>query len=64
MLILTRRSGEAIIATTADGTRITVRVVSINGGQIRIGLDAPKSVHIIREELLGTERRDDKITGK
>lgn len=30
---------------------IIITVVGINKGQVRIGIDAPKDVHIMREEL-------------
>jgi carbon storage regulator len=48
MLVLSRKVGEEIII--ADNIR--VRVVSIQGNQIRLGLTAPREVSIQREELL------------
>jgi len=48
MLILTRKSGETITI----GENIEVKVLSIKGGQVRIGIDAPQSVSISREEVL------------
>ncbi|HIA41728.1 MAG TPA: carbon storage regulator CsrA [Gammaproteobacteria bacterium] len=45
MLILTRRVGEAMKL----GEDITVTVLGIRGNQVRIGIDAPKSVSIQRE---------------
>jgi len=58
MLILTRRTGEALIIETPDGERITVTVLEVNGNQVRIGTDAPADIAIVREELLraGPER--------
>ena len=47
MLILTRRVGEAMKL----GEDITVTVLGIRGNQVRIGIDAPKSVSIQREEI-------------
>jgi len=47
MLILTRRVGEAIKV----GDDVTVTVLAIKGGQVRIGIDAPKSVEVHREEV-------------
>ena len=46
MLVLSRREGEAI---TAGGVRFVV--LSSKGGQVRIGIDAPPDVLILREEL-------------
>ena len=47
MLILTRKSGESI--TIGDDVKITV--VEVKGKQIRIGIDAPRSYMIHREEV-------------
>ena len=47
MLILTRRVGEALKL----GEDITVTVLGVRGNQVRIGIDAPKSVAIQREEI-------------
>jgi carbon storage regulator len=47
MLVLTRRAGESIVI----GNDITITVVDIRGDQIRIGIDAPRSVQIHREEV-------------
>ena len=47
MLILTRRVGEAMKL----GEEITVTVLGVRGNQVRIGIDAPKSVAIQREEI-------------
>src|SRR6516225_7631313 len=48
MLVLTRRPGEEIII--ADNIRVTV--VAIKGQQIRVGITAPPSVNVARQELL------------
>ena len=47
MLILTRKSGESI--TIGDDVKITV--VEVKGKQVRIGIDAPRSYMIHREEI-------------
>lgn len=51
MLVLTRRHGEAVIVE-AGGVAIRVVVVGISGNQIRLGFDAPRSVHVVREEIV------------
>lgn len=48
MLILTRKVGEAI----AIDEHITVRLLEIKGGQIKLGIEAPNHVTIYREEVL------------
>lgn len=47
MLVLTRKVGEGIII--GDGIKITV--VEIKGGGVRIGIEAPESVKIHRQEV-------------
>ncbi len=48
MLVLTRKAGEVITI----GDNIQVRVLAIKGGQVRIGVDAPRQVSVNREEVL------------
>ncbi len=47
MLILTRRVDERIFI----GDNITLSVLEIEGNRVRLGLDAPKEVAILREEV-------------
>lgn len=47
MLVLTRKKNEAI----QIGEDIEVKILSIDGDQIKIGIEAPKSVDIYRKEI-------------
>jgi carbon storage regulator len=47
MLIVTRRMGETVMI----GSDVTVTVLSIKGSQVRIGIAAPESVAVHREEV-------------
>lgn len=53
MLVLSRKLNESIVI---DGD-IRVTVVSVNGNQVRLGIEAPGSVPIFREELCGRPAR-------
>ncbi len=54
MLILTRRAGE----TLRIGDNVEVTVMAINGTQVRIGIKAPRTVVVDREEIAERKRRD------
>lgn len=47
MLVLTRKIGERI----RIGDEVTVQVLEVRGGQVRLGLAAPAEVRIFREEV-------------
>lgn len=47
MLILTRRVGELLMI----GDDISVTVLGVKGNQVRLGVEAPKSVAVHREEV-------------
>ena len=48
MLVLTRKVGELVVI----GGNIRVTVLSTARGKVRIGIDAPRDVNIVRPELL------------
>lgn len=47
MLILSRKKGDAVLI---DGG-IRVEVVAVDGTNVRLGIEAPSSVGIVREEI-------------
>lgn len=54
MLILTRRITETVVI----GDEVTVTVLGIKGNQVRLGINAPKSVAIHREEIYERIKRE------
>lgn len=48
MLILSRREGEKILI----GDDIIVTIQQIRGGQVRVGIEAPPEVQVLRDELV------------
>jgi len=51
MLILTRRVGESLLI----GDDIVLTVLGIQGSQVRIGIEAPGEVLVLREEVAARE---------
>lgn len=54
MLVLTRRVGESIVI----GNDIVVTVLEVRGDQVRIGVDAPRSLAVHREEVYAQVQRE------
>lgn len=48
MLILQRKEGQSLLI----GENITVSVVSVDGGRVRLAISAPDDVSILRSELV------------
>ncbi len=60
MLILTRRMNEKIFI----GDNIVVAVLGIENNRVKLGLDAPKEVSILREEVVaGKNKAANDVTG-
>lgn len=50
MLILTRKAGQSICM----GDDICITVMEVTGDKVRIGIEAPRDVRVLREELVRT----------
>ena len=48
MLILQRKPGESVVI----GEEISISVVSVEGGRVRLAISAPQEIPILRSELL------------
>ncbi|RAZ55210.1 carbon storage regulator CsrA [Campylobacter hyointestinalis] len=48
MLILTRKNGEAV----QIGTDIEIKIIESSKNSVKIGIEAPKSILILRSELV------------
>ena len=53
-LNLTRRIGETLMI----GDDISVTVLGVKGTAVKIAIEAPKEVVILREELVGTPKKE------
>jgi carbon storage regulator CsrA len=54
MLVLSRRSNSSV----KIGSDVTVTVLSIKRQQVRLGIDAPKGIRVLRDELYDEELAD------
>ena len=57
MLILTRKLGESI----QIGDDIVIRIVELRRSRVRIGIDAPSSIRVQRDEHAGLAERVGRI---
>jgi len=59
MLVLTRKTGEVITI----GQDVRVKVISIQDGQVKLGIEAPRELMIFRAELYEQiQRQNEKAT--
>ena len=52
MLVLSRRHGEQILV----GDNVVIKVLGVTHGRVRVGIEAPRDVHVRRSELLSEAR--------
>jgi carbon storage regulator len=58
MLIITRRPGEKIML----GDDVVIEVIEASGSSVRIGIDAPKSIPVYREEIWAAIKQENAVT--
>jgi carbon storage regulator len=56
MLIITRRPGEKIMV----GDDVVIEVIEVSGSSVRIGIAAPKSIPVYREEIWAAVQAENK----
>jgi len=60
MLVLARKLDESIVI----GDNIKVKIVSIENGVVKLGIDAPRDISIIRDELIQEVKQQNKEAAK
>lgn len=56
MLVLSRKKDETILLKTANNEDIRITVVKIdNKNKVRLGIEAPREVSVVRSELISKE---------
>lgn len=56
MLVLTRKVGESIMI----GDGIEVKVISIDGDQVKLGIEAPRHIKVYRQEVFEAIQSENK----
>jgi len=52
MLVISRQPGDSLTI----GDDIKVFILEVNGDKVKIGIEAPKNIRILRSEVLDTEK--------
>lgn len=60
MLIITRKPGERVLI----GDDVKIEVMEISGNSVRLGIAAPSSVPVYREELWEAVRKENEAAAK
>jgi carbon storage regulator len=62
MLVLSRKAGQTIVVAN----NISIAVLGVRRGAVRLGIEAPREVRVCREELLGgpDRRAATRVAGK
>ena len=56
MLVVERKVGEEVVIQTSGGEIITVALVRLAGSRAKIGIEAPESCLVLRQELIERDR--------
>jgi carbon storage regulator CsrA len=57
-LLLMRRVGEEIEVTLEDGRKIIFAIFGVRGNQVRVGINAAKTITVDRAEVAERKRRE------
>lgn len=60
MLVLSRKSGERLVLILG-GQRATIELLSVSGNRAQVGVDAPRHIRVIREEILDAAIGDEAV---
>jgi carbon storage regulator CsrA len=60
MLVLSRRVGERIFFPSIDAY---VKVLAVKSGTVRLSIEAPSAVPVLREELRDTQQSARRVDG-
>jgi carbon storage regulator len=60
MLVFTRKSGESLMI----GDEVEVKILSLSGDQVRIGISAPRQIAVHRSEIYELIIRQNQLAGQ
>jgi carbon storage regulator CsrA len=58
MLIITRRTGEVLDVTLEDGHRLEFVILGVKGNQVRVGVNARRTIIVDRHEISVRKRAE------
>jgi carbon storage regulator len=60
MLVLSRKKNESIMI----GDTIEIKIIAVDGDQIRIGIDAPRNLDVYRKEIFDAIQEENRLAMK
>jgi carbon storage regulator CsrA len=59
MLVMTRPVGQGLYVEIEEGgTKIAFKILGIRGNQVRVGIEAPQSVKVVRADAMEAEPKE------
>lgn len=56
MLVLSRKRNDVIVLNPNTADKVRIVVVDVGGGKVRLGVEAPPEVIVVREEIIDRAR--------
>lgn len=60
MLVLSRKAGQKL----QIGENITITILEVHGNTVRVGIEAPRDIRVLRGELDAWQEQPQKVTSR